>query len=93
MAEKFKLQKPITYEEKEITELDLDLDALTGRDLTNIEQEFVAGGNMAAVPETSKTYLMYVGARAAKVPVELVQSMSAKDVSRLTVQVQNFLIG
>lgn len=93
MAEKFKLNKPVTFDEKEVTELDLDLDALTGKDLTNIEQEFTAGGNMAAVPETSKTYLMYVGARAAGVPIELVQAMSAKDVSRLTVQVQNFLIG
>jgi hypothetical protein len=52
-----------------------------------------ASGLMVALPEASKSYQMYVAARAAKVPVELIKKLSIKDASAITIKVQSFLLG
>lgn len=88
-----KLSKPVVYDDKEFTEINLDLDSLTGEDLVNIETEMTASGLMVALPEASKSYQMYVAARAAKVPVELIKKLSIKDASAITIKVQSFLLG
>lgn len=88
---KHKLNKPLTFEGKEYKELNLALDDLNGGDIISAEREFIAMGNVASVPETSKTFQAYIAARAAKVPLELILSLPAKDFTAITVQVQNFL--
>jgi hypothetical protein len=85
--------KPITFEGTEYTGLDLDLDRLTGKDLINIEAEMTARGIQAVMPEISKSYQMLVAARAAKVPVELIEELPIKDASAITMKVVNFLFG
>lgn len=87
------LSKPFTFEEKEYTSLDLNMEDLTGADLENIEREMSAAGMVVALPEASKSYQMYVAARAAKVPVELIKALPLRDASAITVKVQSFLLG
>ena len=83
--------KPVTFEGKEYTGLDLDLERLTGKDLINIEAEMTARGVTAIMPEISKGYQMLVAARAAKVPVELIEELPIKEASAITMKVVNFL--
>lgn len=86
-----KLSKAITFEENEYTELNLDLEGLTGEDLVQAEKEYAADGGTAPVLELSKGYLSIVAARAAKVPAALMNKLPAKDFSKITITVQNFL--
>lgn len=85
--------KPFTFESVEYTGLDLDLDRLTGKDLINIEAEMTARGVQAPMPEISKSYQMLIAARAARVPVELIEELPMKDASAVTMKVVNFLFG
>lgn len=88
------LKKPIEHNGEEVSELNLDLDGLTGDDLLRAETEHnMVHGAISGVPELSKTYLMHVAARAAKMPVDSIKAMSARDATRLTMEVQNFLLG
>lgn len=88
----FKLSKSVTAEDKEYSELDLNFDALTGEDLENAYQEFIASGYNANVVELSKPYLAMVVAKAAKVPAFVIRKLSAKDYTKVTVKAQNFLL-
>ena len=88
------LKKPIEHEGQTVTELELDLEGLTGEDMTQAEAEHaVMTGGASSVLELSKAYLMHVAARAAKLPVETIKSLDARDFTRVTMEVQNFLLG
>lgn len=84
-------QKPFSFEDKEYTELRLELAALTGRDLLEASREVRAIGETSPVVELSKSYYAVVGAKAAGVPVDLVLALPAREFSQLTVEVQSFL--
>lgn len=86
-----KLSKPFAFEGKEYTELELNLEALTGKDMINAEAEAKTISIIGSVAEFSKAYLAVLAAKAAKVPVDLIMGLSGKDFSRMTVEVQNFL--
>lgn len=83
--------KPFAFEGQEYTGLDLNFDNLTGKDLLNVEAEMTAKGITAIMPEISKVYQMHVAARAAKVPVELIEALPIKEASGITMKVVNFL--
>jgi len=87
-----KLKTPITFEDKEYTELNFDIEALTGRDLVKAEQEAAAISPQGLMPELSKSYNAVVAGKACKVPVDLIMALSVKDFTFLTVSVQNFLM-
>lgn len=91
--EKVVLSKPFVFEEKEYQEIVMDLEALTGRDLITAANTAKTLGDPAPVAELSKAYLAAVAARAAKVPVDLIMSLPAKDFVAVTLTVQNFLLG
>ncbi len=86
-----KLSKPYTFEGKEYTELKLDFDVLTGRDMIIAEAEVRVIADPAPVAELSKSYLAVMAAKAARVPVDLILGLPAKDFSKVTIEVQNFL--
>jgi len=86
-----KLTKPVEWEGERVEELNLNLDDLTGIDLEAAEREWVLGGG-AGMAETSKAYLLAVAARATGKRVEILRRLNAKDYSKITVLVQNFLL-
>ncbi|MFH5187109.1 phage tail assembly protein [Paenibacillus sp. TAB 01] len=91
----FKLSRSLVFEGDTVTELDLDLESLTSDDLLAAERQLTIHnkGNPTPVLEISKLYLAMVAARAAKVPFELIKSLPARDFSKITIRVQNFLLG
>lgn len=84
--------KPVNFEGKEYSGLDLDLEGLTGKDLVTAAKEAKAIGVINPVQEFCPVYLACVAARAAKVPVEMIESLPAKDFTEVKASVQNFLL-
>jgi len=90
---KIEFDKPHTFEGKEYAELQLDLDNLSGRDLISAGKEARAMGDNSPVVELSKIYHAVVAAKAARVPADLILSLPVKEFTRVTMAVQDFLLG
>lgn len=88
---KITLKKPINFEGEVITELNLDLDSLTGRDMIEAQKEIQSMD--VPIQEFNKEYLAVVAAKACGRPTDLIPLLGIKDFSTVTVQVQNFLLG
>ncbi|HWR07749.1 phage tail assembly protein [Sporomusa sp.] len=86
------LRKSFTFEGKEYKEIRLDLDALSGKDVIDAETEARSLGARAIMLESSKVYQAILAAKAAGVPVDLIQALPAKEFSRVTGEVQGFLL-
>lgn len=89
-----KLTKPVTFDDKVYTELELNFDVLTGRDLMQAEVEAKAiSTGYAPVLELSKPYQAVVAAKAAKVPVDMIMDLPGRDYTKVTMAAQDFLLG
>ncbi|MCM0759610.1 phage tail assembly protein [Sporomusa sphaeroides DSM 2875] len=85
-------RKPFTFEGKEYTEIRLDLDALSGKDVIDAEAEARAMGIRAIMLESSKAYQAILAAKAAGVTIDMIQALPAKEFSSVTGSVQGFLL-
>lgn len=83
---------PFKFEDKEYKELDIDLDALTGQDISAAKREWAASGNFSPVPTSDSDFCATVAARATKLPVEFFYALPAREYTRLTQAVSNFLL-
>lgn len=88
---KFEFSKTIHFEEKEIKEIEFDLESLSGDDVEAVKKEFTAAGNYAPVPSSDSTFCIMLLARAAKMPIEFFKILPAKDYLKLAQEVSNFL--
>lgn len=92
-----KFSKPIKFDGKEYKELVMDTDSLTGNDIELAEGQFIAQNPEIAaqspLKELTKGFQSILAAKSAKVPVELIQSLPAKDYSKVTMKIQTFLLG
>ncbi|WII39698.1 phage tail assembly protein [Paenibacillus thiaminolyticus] len=95
MAQVYELKKPVTFEGEEYTELTLDFDSLTGRDMINAERLYVrsSGHDAASLKELMKETQVYIAAFAAKCPPELILSLGIQDMAKITQMVQAFILG
>ena len=89
---KIELSKPYTFEGKEFTEFEADLESLKGRDVAEAKREWVRQGNFAAVIASDIDFCAYLAAKAAKQPFEFVEGLPAKDYCRVAQEVSNFLL-
>lgn len=87
------LSRPVVLNGQEYTKLELDLDSITGRDLIKAEVEARVIAGPSPVSELSKPYNAVVAAKAAKVPVDTILDLPAKDFTTVTMMVQDFLLG
>lgn len=87
-----KLKKPIVFDGKDISELNIDFDSMTGQDLIDAATEARARGDKSPIIELSKTYQAVVVAKAAKVSSDLIVALGAKDFSVATNSAQAFLL-
>jgi hypothetical protein len=71
--------------------LDVKLDGLTGRDLSQVKREWVGNGGASRLPATDLNYCALVTARAASVPLAQVQALPAPQYIALLREVSNFL--
>lgn len=91
---KIKLRAPLVYCDRTYTELELNLDRLTGKDLLAVSGELrKAGVRDVLSPETDERYLLAVAARAAGVDQELLELLPAREFLRVKLEVQGFLLG
>lgn len=90
---KVKLTKPLRHKGAELRELDVDVEGLTGRDLLDVEQEIFRSGKILVMADFAKVYLIRVAARAARIPVEVLEQLPARDFNAVTNEVQAFLTG
>lgn len=92
---KIQLKKALKHKGKDLTELNIPLEELTGADLIEIDKQNIDMDDRKAMilPEFSKSYLIAVAARAARIPVEVLRQLGARDFTVVTGAVQNFLTG
>jgi hypothetical protein len=93
MKVNIKLKKALRHKGQELTELDIPLENLTGSDLIEVEQQVFQSGKITLMPDYSKVYLIRVAARAARIPTEVLEGLSARDFTVVTSRVQGFLMG
>ena len=87
-----KLSRPFSHKGVDVKELDLHLDALTGRDLVEIESQLSAAGKVITLADFSKLYQSRVAAKAAGIPVEVLENLPARDFNKIVSSVQAFLL-
>ncbi len=90
---KIVFSKPYIFDGKEFSEIDVDMDGLTGRDVSEAKREWSRNGNFAAVMAIDVDFCAYLGAKAAKQPYEFVEGLPAKEYCKLAQVVSNFLLG
>lgn len=95
---KVRLSKPLVLGEgdakKEITELDLNLDALTGADVDFcVREASAAKGELVRVLVTDLDFHMQVAAKSSGLAVDVLRTLSARDYVEVATAVQGFLTG
>lgn len=90
---KITLSKPYEFDGVTYNELEIDLDALTGRDVVAAKREWARQGNVAAVISIDLEFATFLAAKAARKPYEFFDALPAKDYCRVAQEVINFLIG
>jgi len=91
--EKHMFEKPYHFEGQEYTEIELDLDGLTGADMEAAQREFASKGNFTVMHTMDLAYLAILASMAAKKPREFITKLPAKEYNKITTKVQNFLLG
>lgn len=89
---KFEFKKPYVFEGKEYKEIEVDIDALTGDDMSAAKKEYAADGNFTLIPATDWDFCILVAARATQQPLEFFKRMPAKEYCKLATGVSNFLL-
>lgn len=92
MKESITLRRSIAIDGKEVNEIELDLDGLTGADMAEAEREYLMSGGVPTNLNTSVFYLQHVAARACGLDIDSVARMSAQDSTYLTTRTQHFLL-
>ena len=90
---KISLSKPYDFDGVTYTELDVDFESLTGRDVVAAKREWARLGNFSAVISTDVEFAVFLAAKAAKQPYEFFDALPAKEYCRIAREVTNFLIG
>lgn len=85
-------QKPYSFEGKEYTEVDLNLDSLTGKDFNDVTRQLKTSGWFAPIPATDPEFCMHIAARGSKLPLEFFESMPAGLYGTTVQRVSNFLM-
>lgn len=83
-----KFSKPVTFENETHEEIDLsNLENITASDLSDVESQVMD----SIVPELTMKYALLLAAKATKKPVELFNSLPAKEGLKVKRMVTNFL--
>jgi len=89
---KITLKKPVKYDGEEIKEVELNLEEMTGKDLADTENDYVALGGNPAFGSLSLKFNQCLAARAMKQPVDIFESIGLVDSNRIQMEIQHFLL-
>ena len=91
-----KFNRPYKFEGKEYNGIKLDFDEMTGADILEAEEEFIATKTQTAaqtpLKELSKGYLTFFAARACAQPVDFIIGLDGKSFAKVTRRAQTFLL-
>lgn len=90
---KYTFDEPVNFEGEEYKEIILNLEGLTGKDIKEVSNDLLLQGEVMGLAETNKSFLAALAARSAGLPIEFMDYVPAKDFSKITIEVQNFLLG
>lgn len=82
----------IEFEGQEHKEIDLDLEALTGKDISQAKRIWAMDGNFSPVPAADMDFCAAIAAQASKLPMEFFDALPAREYTKLTQAVSNFLL-
>lgn len=89
----YTFSKAVDFEGTDYKEIVMNLENLTGRDIKEVSKELLLQGEVMGLVETNKYFLAAIAARSANLPTEFMDYIPARDFSKITVDVQNFLLG
>lgn len=87
------LSKPLSVRGDTLSELDLDLDNLTGKDLIDIENSLRMKGRNTGAWDMSRSFMIRVAAQALKLPPETLEALPIRDFTKIIDQVLLFFAG
>lgn len=93
MKQTITLAKPMTIKGAETATVELNFDALTGRDLSDAETTVRSAGEMTPMLTFSGKYQAAVAAKLLGVKYDDVLDLPASDYTKLTTAVMGFLTG
>lgn len=87
-----KLSKPLMVKGNEVTEIELNFENLTGKQLIKAEREVRAKGDQTPSVFLSMNFQAAVAAKLIGVPVDDIEDLPATDFRNIVFQVSNFLL-
>lgn len=90
---KYVLSKEYEFEGQKYTEIEIDLGMLTGRDVSAAKREWARVGNFSPLMASDTDFCVFLAAKAAKLPIEFMSGLPAKDYCGIAQEVSNFLLG
>lgn len=85
--------KPSNFDGKEIKEIELDLDSITGKVLLDSEREFTMGQNInLGVLQNNMAFATIVASKVANVDIDFIKALPAPKFNEVIMTVQGFLI-
>lgn len=87
-----KLKKTFSWEGKDYSELTLDFNKLTGKDILAIESELAATGRVLINPANSVEFCFMLAARAAGVNKTVIENLPLYDANALRSEAKLFLL-
>lgn len=85
--------KPVMFEGQEYAEIDIDIESMTGRDISKIKRQWAGAGNFSPVPAMDMDFCILAACHAAKLPFEFADALPAREYTGITQKVGNFLMG
>lgn len=89
---KYKFSKPYKFEEKEYTEIEFDLDGVSGWMIEKATRLYRRGGGLASVPYLDGEFCMQILNDVTNMPLEFFKGLPAKDYCALNMAVTNFFV-
>lgn len=89
---KLELKKPFELDGKEVTEIEYDLEALTGRDIESAIAQLSKKGIIVTMAETDQRYQAMLFSIASDMAYEDVNRLSARDFFKATTAVRDFFL-
>ena len=84
--------KPVSFEGVEYTEIEMNLEELTGKDISQIKRQWAGKGNFSPVPAADMDFQAMAACHAASLPHEFADALPAKEYTQLCTAVGNFLM-
>lgn len=89
-----KLSKPFSYQDEVYTEIKMDFEGLTGREVESIDAQLQTVGDYMVTqinPYSNHKYQRYFAAAAAGVPSDMLEALPMRDYNKITKAAQDFL--